>query len=259
MLTTCNYRVENDLANIAWMNSSGYDARATRTCQTPFVSGREETPKSSTAPATLSPLMAKPPAKSVELIERETPFQGYFRIDRYTLRHTLFAGGMSEPLTREVFERGHAAAILPYDPARDTVVLIEQFRIGAYAAGRDPWLIEVVAGIIDDGETARDVALRELDEEAGLTAEQLEPIGEVLLSPGGTSETLALFCARVDASNAEGIHGLADEHEDIRVAAMPFADAVATLDRGDIVSAPAVIALQWLALHRDQLRKRWRD
>ena len=202
--------------------------------------------------------MGKPRATSVELIERETPYQGYFRIDRYVLRHTLFAGGVSEPLTREVFERGHAAAVLPYDPVRDEVVLIEQFRIGAYAAGRDPWLVEIVAGIVEDGESPRDVALRELGEEAGQTADLVEPIGEVMLSPGGTSETIALFCARTDASGAEGIHGLADEHEDIRVTALPFADALAAVDGGDIVSAPAIIALQWLALNRDRLRERWR-
>ena len=202
--------------------------------------------------------MGEPRATSVELIERETPYQGYFRIDRYVLRHTLFAGGVSEPLTREVFERGHAAAVLPYDPVRDEVVLIEQFRIGAYAAGRDPWLVEIVAGIVEDGESPRDVALRELGEEAGQTADLVEPIGEVMLSPGGTSETIALFCARTDASGAEGIHGLADEHEDIRVTALPFADALAAVDGGDIVSAPAIIALQWLALNRDRLRERWR-
>jgi len=201
--------------------------------------------------------MSTPSTRPVALIERETPYQGYFRIDRYTLRHQLFAGGMSEPLIREVFERGHAAAMLPYDPERDTVVLVEQFRIGAYAAGRDPWLIEIVAGIVEDGETPHDVALRELGEEAGLTAELVEPIGEVMLSPGGTSETMSLFCARADASGAEGIYGLADEHEDIRVTTMVFADALAAVERGDIVSAPAIIALQWLALHRDRLRDRW--
>lgn len=193
----------------------------------------------------------------VEVIEQETPFRGYFRIDRYALRHELFAGGMSEPLTREVFERGHAAAVLPYDPRRDEVVLVEQFRIGAYAASRHPWLIEIVAGIIDPGETARTVAHRELSEEAGLVADAFEPIGDVFLSPGGTSETVALFCARVDSSQADGIHGLDHEHEDIRVAVMAFAAARAALERGDIVSAPAVIALQWLALHRERLRQIW--
>ena len=195
---------------------------------------------------------------SIELTAHETPFQGYFRIDRYTLRHELFAGGMSEPIVREVFERGHAAAVLPYDPARDAVVLIEQFRVGAYAAGRDPWLIEIVAGIVDDGETPDDVAHRELREEANLAATAIEKVGDVMLSPGGTSETMTLFCARVDAASACGIHGLDDEHEDIRVSTLPVAEALALLECGDIVSAPAVIALQWLALNRDRLRAQWR-
>ena len=125
--------------------------------------------------------MEKPSSKTVELIERTTAFEGYFRIDRYELHHQLFAGGMSDPLTREVYERGHAAAVLPYDPQRDAVVLIEQFRIGAYAAGREPWLIEIVAGIVEAGETSSDVAQRELHEEAGLSAAALEPIGDVMV------------------------------------------------------------------------------
>lgn len=202
--------------------------------------------------------MAKHRPKSVELIRRETPYRGYFRIDRYALRHELFAGGTSEALTREVFERGHAVGVLPYDPVRDAVVLIEQFRIGAYAAGRGPWLIEIVAGIIEADEAANDVAHRELHEETGLVADALDPMGEVMLSPGGSSETMALYCARIDARQADGVHGVADEHEDIRVAALPFAEALAAVDRGDIVSAPTVIALQWLDRHRERLRQRWR-
>lgn len=201
--------------------------------------------------------MAKLRSRSVELIGRETPFKGYFQIDRYVLRHALFAGGMSEPITREVFERGHAAAVLPYDPHLDVVVLIEQFRVGAYAANRNPWVVEIVAGIIEDGETPSDVAHRELHEEAGLTSDMLEPIGNVMLSPGGTSETMALFCARIDSADADGIHGLAEEHEDISVTAVPFAEAIAAVNRGDIISASAIIALQWLALHRDRLRELW--
>lgn len=201
--------------------------------------------------------MAKQRSRTVELIRRETPFKGFFRIDRYVLRHALFAGGMSDPINREVFERGHAAAVLPYDPQRDMVVLIEQFRVGAYAAGLEPWLVEIVAGIVEDGESPSEVVHRELYEEAGLTADMLEPIGNVLLSPGGTSETMAIYCARTNASDADGIHGLAEEHEDIKVTAVPFAEAIAAVDRGDVVSASAIIALQWLSLNRDRLRELW--
>ena len=196
-------------------------------------------------------------ADDVEIIERAAVYQGYFRVDRYRLRHRLFAGGMSMPITREVLERGHAVAVLPYDPIRDEVVLIEQFRVGAYAAGRPPWLIEIVAGIIEPGETSAAVARRETEEEAGLQLGRLEPVADVLASPGGTSESVAIFCGEADAGRADGIHGLDAEGEDIRVVRMAANDTIAALDNGRIVAAPAVIALQWLALNREDLRRRW--
>ncbi len=194
----------------------------------------------------------------VEIIEQKTVFQGYFRIDRYRLRHKLFAGGWSGEVMREIFERGHAAAVLPYDPARDTVALVEQFRIGALSAGRDPWMIEVVAGIIDAGETPEDVVRREALEESGVTLTALAPMLTFLASPGGTSETCALYCGCADLSEAGGIHGLPEENEDIRVLVMPADEAIALLDQGKVENATAVIALQWLALHRDRLRRDWR-
>lgn len=192
-----------------------------------------------------------------EIVERTTPFQGYFRIDRYVVRHEMFAGGMSGPVTREVFERGHAAAALPYDPVRDEVVLIEQFRVGALAAGRGPWLTEIVAGIIEEGETPEEVVRREMREEAGLDALALEPIATVMMSPGGTSETTSFFCARVDSASAGGIHGVDDEDEDIRVVVRPAEAAISDAFSGVFDNAPAVIALFWLAGQRDRLRRAW--
>jgi len=194
----------------------------------------------------------------IEIIEQKTVFQGYFRIDRYRLRHRLFAGGWSGEVMREIFERGHAAAVLPYDPARDTVALVEQFRIGALSAGRDPWMIEVVAGIIDAGETPEGVVRREALEESGVTLTALAPMYTFLASPGGTSETCALYCGRADLAQAGGIHGLAEENEDIRVLILPADEAFALLAQGKVENATAVIALQWLALHRDRLRRDWR-
>ncbi|MBL8704739.1 MAG: ADP-ribose diphosphatase [Rhodospirillales bacterium] len=194
----------------------------------------------------------------IEIIEQKTVFQGYFRIDRYRLRHKLFAGGWSGEVMREIFERGHAAAVLPYDPVRDTVALVEQFRIGALSAGRDPWMIEVVAGIIDAGETPEEVVRREAIEESGVTLTALAPMLTFLASPGGTSETCALYCGRADLSQAGGIHGLPEEHEDIRVLVLPADEALALLAHGKVENATAVIALQWLALNRDRLRLDWR-
>jgi ADP-ribose pyrophosphatase len=193
--------------------------------------------------------------RDVELLHRETVFQGYFRVDRYRLRHRLFGGGWSRPLQRELFERGHAAAVLPYDPQRDSVLLIEQFRIGPYAHGGSPWQIEIVAGIIHDAETAADVARREALEEAGCSiGPELLPIAAYYMSPGAVSEHLTLYCAPTDLTGAGGIHGVADEDEDIRVHVIPFATALEWLAAGRIQNSPAIIALQWLALNRTRLQ-----
>lgn len=193
----------------------------------------------------------------VEILRKDTPFRGYFRIDRFRLRHRKFSGGWTGEMEREVFERGHAAAVLLYDPVRDAVVLIEQFRIGAYAAGRDPWLLEVVAGIIDEGETPEAVARRETIEEAGCDVTELTPIADFLASPGASSETITLYCGRVDAAIDGGVFGLPEEHEDIRVKVVPVAEAIALLDGGSLTNAPLIIALHWLARCHEGLKRRW--
>lgn len=207
----------------------------------------------SAAPLTRDPLTRN----DVEVLEKTTPWKGRFQIDRYKLRHKLHGGGWSEPFIREVFERGHAAAVLPYDPVLDRVVMIEQFRPGAYAAGRHPWLIEVVAGIIDPGETPEAVVRREAWEEAQVTVAELESIATCLVTPGACSESLDIFVGRTDASGAGGVHGLADEHEDIRVFTLSTEEAGALLAARKIENAVAIIALQWLLLNRMQLRDRW--
>ncbi len=195
--------------------------------------------------------------RDVEIIERGTPYQGFFRIEAYRLRHRRFEGGWTDVMTRELFERGQAAVVLPYDAVRDRVVLIEQFRIGAYAAGLGPWLIEAVAGIVEPGETPEAVVHREALEEAGCRITALESIGRVLPSPGGSSELLHLYCGRVDSEGVGGVHGLDHEHEDIRVFALPLEKALTRLARGEILSANAVMTLQWLALNRARLREAW--
>ena len=193
----------------------------------------------------------------VRILACETVYQGYFRIDRYRLRHRRYDGGWSQDLNREVLERGHAVGVLPYDPRRDEVVLIEQFRVGAQAAGWAPWQLEIVAGIIDPGETAEAVARRESLEEAGLTLLELTPIMAFLLSQGAASETIRLFCGRVDAAGAGGVHGLAHEGEDIKVVVVPYAELAGLLAAGKVTNATGLVALQWLLLNRDELRARW--
>jgi len=194
----------------------------------------------------------------VDIVEKAEVYRGRFQVFRYRLRHRLHRGGWSDIVTREVFERGHAAAVLPYDPVRDEVVLIEQFRPGAYAGGGDPWLLEIVAGIIDAGESAETVAHREAREEANLVVEDLLPVAHCFMTPGACSESLQIFCGRTDAAGAGGVFGLPDEHEDIRVMALPFAEARRMLDALAFRNAITVIGMQWLALHRDRLRRDWR-
>ena len=193
----------------------------------------------------------------VDIREKTICYTGYFRIEQYRLRHRLFNGDWSREMVREVFERGHAAAVLPYDPGLDQVILIEQFRVGALGSPGDPWLLEIVAGIIDPGETPEDVVRREAVEESGCPLQDLVPICEYLVSPGGTSECITLFCGRVDASQAGGFAGLVDEDEDIRVLVVPADEAMAQIQTGRIRAAAPIIALQWLQLNRDQLRQRW--
>ncbi len=193
----------------------------------------------------------------VEILERDTVYDGHARVDRIRLRHRLHDDGWSRAITRELVERGHAAAVLPFDPVRDEVVLIRQFRIGALAAGRDPWPVEIVAGIIEDGETAEQVARRETQEETGCAISQLVAVCDCLVSPGIISECVAVFCARTDSSNAGGVHGLAHEDEDIEAFAMPLAEALAAMKSGAIADGKTIIALQWLALNRDDLRLKW--
>jgi ADP-ribose pyrophosphatase len=202
--------------------------------------------------------MTSRPSK-VEVIDKTTVFEGYFKLDRFRLRHELYAGGWSQEIEREVFHRGHASAVLPYDPARDQVVLIEQFRAGVHVRGDEagPWLLEIVAGVIGEGETPDEVARRETAEEAGLTVDELVYILGYYSSPGALTEYVDVYCARVDSGAAGGIHGLDDEHEDIRVVVMSFDEAMALLAEGGVRSSSAVIALQWLALNRAELRARW--
>ncbi|WP_324660714.1 ADP-ribose diphosphatase [Enterobacter bugandensis] len=194
----------------------------------------------------------------VEIIARETLYSGFFSMDLYRFRHRLFNGEMSGEIRREIFERGHAAVLLPFDPVRDEVVLVEQIRIAAYDTSESPWLLEMVAGMIEEGESVEDVARREALEEAGLVVGRTKPVLSYLASPGGTSERLSIMVGEVDATTAEGIHGLADENEDIRVHVVSREQTYQWVEEGKIDNAASVIALQWLQLHYQTLRNEWK-
>ncbi len=193
----------------------------------------------------------------VEVLERTIAFEGFFRLLRYRLRHRLFAGGQSRELVRELHDRGDAAVVLPYDPARGEVVLVEQFRVGALERSGDPWLLEPVAGIVEPGESPAGVARREAGEEAGVELLDLVPIGSYYPSPGASSELCHAFIARIDAQGAGGLFGLAEHGEDVKAHVLPLATALGWLEDGRLRVASTLITLQWLALHRAELEARW--
>lgn len=193
----------------------------------------------------------------VEVLADSIAWRGFFKIRLLKLRHRLFAGGWAAAIERELFVRGPAVGVLPYDPVQDAVLLVEQFRVGALAAPRGPWLSELVAGIIDKEETPEEVARREAEEEAGITLGELEPVAEYFSSPGGSDEYFYLFCGRCDLSGAGGIYGLPSEGEDIRAEVVPLDEALARLEQGLINNAHSLIALHWLRQHRSRLQRQW--
>ena len=195
--------------------------------------------------------------KDVEILEKKTVFQGYFRVDRYRLKFRRFDGDWSEEATREIFERGHAVGLVLYDPDRDEIGLIEQFRPGALAAGWHPWLIELPAGIIDEGQSPEEVAIREAHEETGLEISDPIPAARYLVTPGGSSESMQIFAARIDATQLKGVHGLEEEAEDIRVFPLAVDEALAWVENGRICNAMTMIGLGWLARNREALRQKW--
>jgi ADP-ribose pyrophosphatase len=207
---------------------------------------------------TRRPVATAPTHPDAEILDAQTVCQRYLRVDTFRFRHRLFSGEWSAARNYDVLRRGQAVAIILYDPDRDRVVLIEQFRLPALLAGSTPWQLEAAAGMIDTEESPESVAVRETREETGLTL-----IGEPILihrylpSAGGSDESVVLFCGRVDSALANGVHGLTEEHEDIRVVAKPLAEVEALLESGIIESGHTLIALYWLLRHRDDLRRLW--
>ena len=189
----------------------------------------------------------------VELLSKKTLYKGFFKMEEYRFKHRLFDGGWSEVVTREVFERGHAVVVLPYDPIADKVVLIEQIRVPVLECSQTPWLLELVAGMIDPGQSSSSVAIRELKEETGLTATKVTKVNQYFSSPGGTSERFDFYWAQVDSSAASGHYGLAEEHEDIKVHVVDREQAYKMITNGRIANASTVIGLQWLQLNYREL------
>lgn len=195
---------------------------------------------------------------TVEIAGRERAFDGFFKMDVFTLRFELFRGGMSPEIEREVLIANQSICCLPYDPVRDEVVLVEQFRTGPYAAGEEhPWMLEAPAGFMEQGEEAAETARREVLEECGCTVSALDYAGPLYTSQGALSERTHAFIGRANTENAGGIHGVESEGENIRALTFTFDDAMALFDGGKIRSAFGAVPLLWLSRHRERLRRDW--
>jgi ADP-ribose pyrophosphatase len=206
-----------------------------------------------------SPLPANP---DVTIESDETVWNGRFALQRIKFRNRRFDGAMSGLRTWELWRRGRAAALLPYDPQTDTVVLVEQFRLPALAAGVEPVMVEIPAGLCDPGEDPAVTLIRETEEEVGLTPRRLLPIGDFLLSPGGCDERIALYVGEVtappaDAHGIAGSGGLAAEQEDIRIRVWPAARAIEEALAGKFTNVVTTVALLWLAARHGTLRRDW--
>ncbi|MBA1148057.1 NUDIX domain-containing protein [Ectothiorhodospiraceae bacterium WFHF3C12] len=193
----------------------------------------------------------------VEVLERQRLHDGFISVERLRLRHALFGGGLSDVLIREVYANRRGVGVLPYDPQHDAVILVEQFRIGALDMPSGPWLIELIAGMVEPGETDEVVAHRESAEEADCRLDVLWPICEYVSTPGVSAETVQLYCARTDSAGLGGIHGEPKEGEDIRVHVVSMGEALEMMSNGVIQSAMPIIALQWMALNRQRIRDAW--
>jgi ADP-ribose pyrophosphatase len=211
------------------------------------------------SPRSLPTLPAHP---DVLVSSDQRVWNGRFPLDVVKFRHRRFDGTLSGEKTWEVWRRGRAAAVLPYDPVADVVLLIEQFRLPALAAGLDPVLVELPAGLCDDGESPEVTARREAGEEMGLEVGALQWIGSFLLTPGGSDEVCELYAGRVqappvDADGIAGHGGMAAEQEDIRVRVWPAAQAIEAVLAGRINNSVAAIGVLWLAARRSVLREEW--
>lgn len=184
------------------------------------------------------------------------PYAGFFALEEYDLQFRRFDGGMSERVNRTAFVSGDAAVVLPYDPVRDRVMLVEQFRAGPFARGdSQPWMLEPVAGRIDPDETPEDAARREAKEEAGLTLGALHAAPACYPSPGAVTEYLYHFIGIADLPDGiTGIGGVAEEAEDIRSHLIGYHDLMALVESGEADNAPLILLALWLARTREGLR-----
>jgi ADP-ribose pyrophosphatase len=189
----------------------------------------------------------------------EVVWNGRFPLQRVRFRYRRFDGSLSGLLTWEMWRRGRAVVILPYDPWTHRIALVEQFRLPCLAAGEDPISRECPAGLLEEGEDPVECAIREVREEAGLTPDRIESIGQFMLQQGGCDEKLNFYAARVrlPEHGDVGTLGLESEHEETRVIIVDADEAFAMLARNEIRNVTGALSLLWLQLHSARLRQEW--
>lgn len=192
----------------------------------------------------------------VVVAARRQPYAQFFTLEEYDVAWRRFDGAMSATVTRAAFVSGDAVTVLPYDPVRDLVLVVEQFRAGPLARGDEQcWQIEAVAGRVDNGETPEAAARREAVEEAGLALADLIPVARYYPSPGAVSEYIYSYVALVDLADAvTGVFGLAEEAEHIRTHVIGFDRLMALVASGEIENAPLILTALWLQRERGRLR-----
>ncbi|MCY4043498.1 MAG: NUDIX domain-containing protein [Cellvibrionales bacterium] len=195
----------------------------------------------------------------LSIVSREVKYDGFFKIHKLSLSHALFEGGQSEVFERELCLRNDAVGMLLYDPSLQQLAMVEQMRIGAIDRNQSPWMLEVVAGMLDKAcEAPCDVAIREAKEEANLSVDAIEPMLDYFVSPGGSTEFFSLFVGKVSLSDVKGgVFGLAQENEDIRLHILSVDEVFALLKQGQINNAMTLIALQWFALNKVNIDAKW--
>ncbi|MEM9048895.1 MAG: NUDIX domain-containing protein [Pseudomonadota bacterium] len=236
-----------------WSGAGSHGALATRTA--PIRALAQARAQSERRPVSIQQGLTR---DATETAATKRAHRGYFALDILTLRHRRFDGRMSRTLQREVFLSGDAVSVLPWDPHRDLVLLVEQWRAGPHARGdRMPWMLEVVAGRCDANETPEATARREAREEAGVTLGRMARIAGYYSSPGIASEHMTSFVGEADLGQAGGVYGLPGEDEDIRAVAIPFAQALQGVADGEVANAPAILSLLWLVTQKARLKAAW--
>tara|TARA_Y100001970_G_C14171137_1_gene824227 strand:- start:274 stop:897 length:624 start_codon:yes stop_codon:yes gene_type:complete len=204
--------------------------------------------------------------KDVELLKKRNLFVGFNKVDSYELRFKKFNGSWSQIIEREVFDRSHGVLVVLFDAIKDKVILVEQFRCGAYAASsscwfkkeQSPWTLECVAGNIGNQENPIEVAFRETKEETGCEIKDLMPIGHFLVSPSSSTQSVFMYCANVNSSKVKGVHGNSEEGEETIPIALLVSEAFNLMQSGYINTAGTIIGLQWLKLNYEDLINRWK-